>query len=254
VLLVGVQCCTDWMCGEHAGPLALVRTEPGRMEFCGGGMLLLNHPTVDEAKVPTTYNPHELACYWRQRPEAVSVRLQQILGVCGELLPSLTWDLINGNVCPASLTRPGRSVLGMRSKASVHMLGLRIVPPRHYVGHRYDRTRGWATLFKTLKSQPRLSHCCHPPSSWGILGSVFAVATNSHEPVVVIFSKCFCSRDKFVEPSGSHRAQTNGTRAAGRQGESGAVHGRADGNAHHAGSGIHQIRPDTVVARGPLLR
>ena len=71
-----------------------------------GGMLLLNHPTVDEAKVPTTYNPHELAHYWRQRPEAVSVRLQQILGVCGELLPSLTWDLINGNVREAALTRP----------------------------------------------------------------------------------------------------------------------------------------------------
>jgi aarF domain-containing kinase len=68
------------------------------MEYSGGGMLLLNHASVDEAQVPTTYNPHELAHYWRHRPEAVAVRLQQILGVCGELLPTLTWDLVNGNL------------------------------------------------------------------------------------------------------------------------------------------------------------
>lgn len=182
------------------------------------------------------------------------MRLQQILGVCGELLPSLTWDLINGNVWRATLTPPGRSVLGMRREASVHMLGLRIVPPQHYVRDRYDRL---GDFDQTHVPQYLDSHCCRPPSSWGHSGSRLSSrstgATICHEPVVVLLP---WRVGTFVSWLGVPKSPSpnHGTGAAGRQGESGAVHGRADGNAHHAGSGIHQIRPDTVVARGPLLR
>lgn len=61
-------------------------------------MLLLDHPSLAHMQYPEEYNPHVMAEFWSKHPEAVSMRLNQVMGVFSQVIGQFSFNVFTGTV------------------------------------------------------------------------------------------------------------------------------------------------------------